>query len=269
MRGQDGHRDRASAFDDRPDGPAGRAGRRAHCRSRLARRVARAERGLRPALAPAVGRVRADHGERGGEIAGLPPPDRRRRASRPLGCRPGQSRTREYQPQRMPVGPWWRRSPCKPWPRWHCIRCRRWPRRSRAILASMAHLSGASSPPRPASALFRPCLSPGLIRRHGGVRATQAVLLAAAGMLTLAASSSVSGIACAAVVLGLGYGAAAPASTHLLVPHTPARCSTWSCRCARSAYRLAGSSPRCCCLRLCRCWGGAVRCSRNWCPCSC
>jgi nitrate/nitrite transporter NarK len=27
----------------------------------------------------------------------------------------------------------------------------------------------------------------------------------------------------AAVVLGLGYGAAAPASTHLLVPHTPAR----------------------------------------------
>ena len=65
-------------------------------------------------------------------------------------------------------------------------------------------------------------LSPGLIRRHGGVRATQAVLLAAAGMLTIAASSSgVSGFACAAVVLGSGYGAAAPASTHLLVPHTP------------------------------------------------
>jgi MFS family permease len=65
-------------------------------------------------------------------------------------------------------------------------------------------------------------LSPGLIRRHGGVRATQAVLLAAAGMLALAASShGVAGFACAAVVLGSGYGAAAPASTHLLVPHTP------------------------------------------------
>jgi MFS family permease len=65
-------------------------------------------------------------------------------------------------------------------------------------------------------------LSPGLIRRYGGVRATQVVLLAAAGMLALAATSSgVAGLAFAAVVLGLGYGAAAPASTHLLVPHTP------------------------------------------------
>jgi MFS family permease len=65
-------------------------------------------------------------------------------------------------------------------------------------------------------------LSPGLIRRYGGVRATQAVLLAAAGMLAIAATSGgVAGIAFAAIVLGLGYGAAAPASTHLLVPHTP------------------------------------------------
>jgi MFS family permease len=65
-------------------------------------------------------------------------------------------------------------------------------------------------------------LSPGFIRRHGGVRATQAVLLAAVGMLVIAAAShGVVGIACAAVVLGCGYGAAAPASTHLLVPHTP------------------------------------------------
>jgi MFS family permease len=65
-------------------------------------------------------------------------------------------------------------------------------------------------------------LSPGLIRRYGGVRATQAVLLAAAGMLAIAASSlGIAGLACAAVVLGCGYGAAAPASTHLLVPHTP------------------------------------------------
>ena len=66
-------------------------------------------------------------------------------------------------------------------------------------------------------------LSPGLIRRYGGVRATQAVLLAAAGMLAIAASSfGIAGLAFAAVVLGSGYGAAAPASTHLLVPHTPA-----------------------------------------------
>jgi MFS family permease len=65
-------------------------------------------------------------------------------------------------------------------------------------------------------------LSPGLIRRFGGVRATQAVLIAAACMLVIAATSAgVTGIALSAVVLGLGYGAAAPASTHLLVPHTP------------------------------------------------
>jgi MFS family permease len=65
-------------------------------------------------------------------------------------------------------------------------------------------------------------ISPGMVRRYGGVRATQVVLLAAAGMLALAAlGSGVTGLALAAIVLGLGYGAAAPASTHLLVPQTP------------------------------------------------
>jgi MFS family permease len=69
-------------------------------------------------------------------------------------------------------------------------------------------------------------ISPGLVRRYGGVRATQAVLLAAAGMLAFASlgsplGSGVTALALAAVVLGLGYGAAAPASTHLLVPQTP------------------------------------------------
>ena len=65
-------------------------------------------------------------------------------------------------------------------------------------------------------------ISPGMVRRFGGVRATQVVLLAAAGMLALAAlGSGATGLALAAVVLGLGYGAAAPASTHLLVPQTP------------------------------------------------
>jgi MFS family permease len=65
-------------------------------------------------------------------------------------------------------------------------------------------------------------LSPALVRRYGGVRATQVVLLSAAGMLAFAGlGSGVTGLAMAAVVLGLGYGAAAPASTHLLVPQTP------------------------------------------------
>ena len=66
-------------------------------------------------------------------------------------------------------------------------------------------------------------LSPGFILRYGGVRALQGVLAATAAMLLLAAGGSILWLAVAAVVLGLGYGAAAPASTHLLVPHTPAR----------------------------------------------
>ena len=40
-------------------------------------------------------------------------------------------------------------------------------------------------------------------------------------LLLAALGSGVTGLALAAVVLGLGYGAAAPASTHLLVPQTP------------------------------------------------
>lgn len=64
--------------------------------------------------------------------------------------------------------------------------------------------------------------SPGLIHRHGGVRAIQAVLLAAIGMIALAALADLVGrMAFAAFVLGIAYGASAPASTHLLVPHTP------------------------------------------------
>ena len=66
-------------------------------------------------------------------------------------------------------------------------------------------------------------LSPALIRRYGGVRATQAVLLAAFGMLAIAGTAhGVTALAISAVVLGLAYGAAAPASTHLLAPKTPA-----------------------------------------------
>ena len=65
-------------------------------------------------------------------------------------------------------------------------------------------------------------LSPALIRRYGGVRATQVVLVAALGMLVTAGTANgVPGLALSAMVLGLAYGAAAPASTHLLAPRTP------------------------------------------------
>lgn len=64
--------------------------------------------------------------------------------------------------------------------------------------------------------------SPGLIRRYGGVRAIQAVLVSATGMVVMASTAgSVGQLALAAFVLGIAYGASAPASTHLLVPHTP------------------------------------------------
>lgn len=65
-------------------------------------------------------------------------------------------------------------------------------------------------------------LSPALIRRYGGVRATQVVLLAALGMQAIAGTAQgVTALGLSAVVLGLAYGAAAPASTHLLAPKTP------------------------------------------------
>ncbi len=66
-------------------------------------------------------------------------------------------------------------------------------------------------------------LSPGFIHRYGSVRALQGVLIATAAMLLLTAGGSIAWLGAAAVVLGLGYGAAAPASTHLLVPQTPPR----------------------------------------------
>ncbi len=66
-------------------------------------------------------------------------------------------------------------------------------------------------------------LSPNFIHRYGGVRAMQTVLVTAGAMLVIAAGGSIALLAIAAIVLGLGYGAAAPASTHLLVPHTPPR----------------------------------------------
>src|SRR5690606_8878999 len=64
-------------------------------------------------------------------------------------------------------------------------------------------------------------LSPGAIHRRGAVRVSQAVLLATLAMIAVASTGSVAGIAAGAVLMGLAYGATAPASTHLLVPQTP------------------------------------------------
>ncbi|MFM9941056.1 MAG: MFS transporter [Hyphomicrobiaceae bacterium] len=64
-------------------------------------------------------------------------------------------------------------------------------------------------------------LSPGPIRQKGAVLASQAVLLATLVMILVAGTGTVLGIACAAALMGLAYGATAPASTHLLVPLTP------------------------------------------------
>ena len=46
-------------------------------------------------------------------------------------------------------------------------------------------------------------------------------MLATAAMLVTAASGSLAFVAASAVILGLGYGATAPAATHLIVPRTP------------------------------------------------
>ena len=67
------------------------------------------------------------------------------------------------------------------------------------------------------SALF----SPRFIQRYGAVRASQAVLAATLAMLATAAAGSITAVALSAVLMGVAYGATAPASTHLLVPQSP------------------------------------------------
>ncbi|MGC8475414.1 MAG: MFS transporter [Acetobacteraceae bacterium] len=64
-------------------------------------------------------------------------------------------------------------------------------------------------------------LSPGFVHRYGAVRVTQITLVAVLAMLATGTADGVAGLALGAVVLGLAYGAIAPASTHLLVPQTP------------------------------------------------
>ena len=64
-------------------------------------------------------------------------------------------------------------------------------------------------------------LSPRFIHRYGAVRVSQMVLLATLAMLLACAMGSLLSVAIGAALLGLAYGATAPASTHLLVPRTP------------------------------------------------
>ncbi len=63
--------------------------------------------------------------------------------------------------------------------------------------------------------------SPPVIARLGAVLVSQLVLIATTVMLVTAATGTVISIALSAVLMGLAYGATAPASTHLLVPRTP------------------------------------------------
>ena len=66
-------------------------------------------------------------------------------------------------------------------------------------------------------------LSPRFIRRFGAVRVSQLVLVATLAMLLSCSLGSVISVVLGAALLGLAYGATAPASAHLLVPRTPAR----------------------------------------------
>ncbi|HUA55152.1 MAG TPA: MFS transporter [Candidatus Sulfotelmatobacter sp.] len=65
-------------------------------------------------------------------------------------------------------------------------------------------------------------LSPGFVLRFGPVRVSQFVLATVIVMLLAASTGSVVSLLLGAALLGVAYGATAPASTHLLVPHTPA-----------------------------------------------
>jgi MFS family permease len=66
-------------------------------------------------------------------------------------------------------------------------------------------------------------LSPRFIRRFGAVRVSQLVLVATLAMLVACSVGSVFSVVLGAALLGLAYGATAPASAHLLVPRTSPR----------------------------------------------
>lgn len=60
-----------------------------------------------------------------------------------------------------------------------------------------------------------------LIHTYGAVRIGQCILAATLAMLLISAWGGLAALAIGAVALGSAYGAAAPVSTHLLVPRTP------------------------------------------------
>lgn len=68
------------------------------------------------------------------------------------------------------------------------------------------------------SAIF----SPGFIHRFGAIRVGQYCVLTAMAGLAVAAGGSVALVALSALVIGAGYGATAPSSSHLLAQRTPA-----------------------------------------------
>ncbi|MZR29178.1 MFS transporter [Sneathiella litorea] len=68
--------------------------------------------------------------------------------------------------------------------------------------------------------IFSALLSPDFIQKFGAVRVGQFVMVGVVAMLIIAGSGGFSALALCAFVLGVGYGATAPVSTHLLVPRT-------------------------------------------------
>lgn len=68
--------------------------------------------------------------------------------------------------------------------------------------------------------IFSALLSPDFILKYGAVRVGQFVMLGTVAMLAIGGSDGITGLAICAVVLGVGYGATAPVSTHLLIPRT-------------------------------------------------
>ncbi|MGB7182783.1 MAG: MFS transporter [Burkholderiaceae bacterium] len=69
--------------------------------------------------------------------------------------------------------------------------------------------------------MFSAVLSPSLIRRYGAVRVSQCILISAIAMIVMAATGdTVWALAAAGFLLGSGYGATAPTSSHLLMKRT-------------------------------------------------
>ncbi|MDE2363886.1 MAG: MFS transporter [Hyphomicrobiales bacterium] len=66
-------------------------------------------------------------------------------------------------------------------------------------------------------------LAPSFVQRFGATRVVQIVLLAVVVMLAVCSSGALASLGIGAALLGLAYGATAPASAHLLAPRTPQR----------------------------------------------